>query len=111
MLSYLRQFGILVRPAKTQHYQKGQTAYGKRVVRGAETDNKTEMVIIEKLRNLRRQGFSYWKIADILNSMKIPTKNKGSRWHPTTVMKILKAQEPNANEIEKEEVTNGTDGG
>ncbi len=43
------------------------------------------------MKQLREQGFSYWKIADILNSMNVPTKNRGSRRHPTTVMKILKA--------------------
>ena len=45
------------------------------------------------MKKLREQGFSYWKIADVFNSMGVPTKNEDSRWHPTTVMKILKAQE------------------
>ena len=39
---------------------------------------------------LREQGYSYWKIAEVLNTMKIPTKTRKAKWHPTTVMKILK---------------------
>ncbi len=55
-----------------------------------EEAHKRELETINKMENLKAEGFSYHKIADILNTMKVPTKNKGSRWHGTTVMKILK---------------------
>ena len=68
---------------------KGQTAYGEKRVKREEQAHKREMANIQKMKELRRQGFSYHKIAAIFNSMGIPTKNK-KRWHATTVMKILK---------------------
>jgi hypothetical protein len=53
--------------------------------------NKKASENIERMKTLRDQGYSYWKISEIFNSMGIPTKNSGARWHPTTVMNILNA--------------------
>lgn len=113
ILKYLVHHGIEVREALPGHYRKGQLAYGKRRAKGRETQSNVELLNIEKMKSLRAQGFSYWKIADVFNSMKIPTKNKGSKWHPTTVMKILKAcgDDPLESNIQNEEALNGTDGG
>lgn len=91
ILKYLLKHGIEVREALPDHYQKGQLAYGRRRVKGRELQNGVELQNIEKMKELRAKGFGYHKIADVLNAMGIPTKNKGSRWHGTTVMKILKA--------------------
>ncbi|MEN0059517.1 MAG: recombinase family protein, partial [Bdellovibrio sp.] len=93
ILSNLQRFVIPIRDAKPDHYKRGQVAYGRRTLRSKEIENKRELEVIAKIQNLRSQGVSYWKIAAILNSMNVPTKNRGSRWHPTTVMKILKARE------------------
>lgn len=41
------------------------------------------------MRELRDQGFSYWKIADVLNAMKVPTKTRGGKWLARTVQAIL----------------------
>jgi hypothetical protein len=38
---------------------------------------------------LRGKGFSYWKIADILNAMKVPTKTRKGKWHARSVQQIL----------------------
>ena len=51
--------------------------------------NKRELQNIEKMKQLRDDGFSYWKIADIFNSMGIPTKTKRGRWHARSVQSIL----------------------
>ncbi|MCX6126171.1 MAG: hypothetical protein NTV34_15675 [Proteobacteria bacterium] len=42
-----------------------------------------------KMQNLRSQGFSYWKIADILNTMKVPTKTQRGRRHARSVQQML----------------------
>ena len=41
------------------------------------------------MNDLRAQGFSYWKIADIFNSMKIPTQMGKGKWHAKTIHQIL----------------------
>ncbi|MGB0454999.1 MAG: recombinase family protein [Bacteriovoracaceae bacterium] len=41
------------------------------------------------MRELRDKGYSYGKIAEIFNSMKIPTKTKRGKWHSKSVYNIL----------------------
>ena len=50
---------------------------------------KRELENIERMKRLREQGFSYWKIADVFNSMKIPTKSGRGKWHARYIQKIL----------------------
>lgn len=61
-----------------------------RVVR----DHKREQEVITKVQDLRQRGFSYWKIAAILNAMKVPTKTRRGRWHARSVQMILEAHKP-----------------
>lgn len=111
-MKYLKGYGIPLRSEdEALLHNKGQMAYGERLVNGRVIAHQKELETVEKIKTLRKQGFSYWKIADVLNSMKIPTKNKGSRWHPTTIMKILKTSGIVGFEEQKTEVKNGTDGG
>lgn len=88
----LKAFGIELRDEDEAHsLNKGQTAYGEKRVKREDKDHKRELENIEKMKELRRQGFSYHKVAAIFNSMGIPTKNK-KKWHATTIMKILKSE-------------------
>lgn len=64
--------------------------YGMQLVEGRLHLHEIEQVVIEKIGSLRADGFSYNKIAHILNALGILTKHKRSRWHATTVMKILR---------------------
>ena len=73
--------------------RKGQLGYGERTKKGKPDKHGLELQNIEKMQKLREQGYSYWKIAEVLNTMKIPTKTRRAKWHPTTVMKILKKYE------------------
>jgi hypothetical protein len=87
---YLKLYGIELRPEDVAHrLNKGQVAYGERRIKQREIEHKREIELIAKMQDLRGQGFSYHKIAAILNSMNVPTKNR-KRWHATTVMNILK---------------------
>ncbi|MEO5971153.1 MAG: recombinase family protein, partial [Bdellovibrionia bacterium] len=51
--------------------------------------NQREQENIEKMKTLRVQGFSYWKIAEVFNSMKVPTKTGRGRWHARAIQKNL----------------------
>ena len=95
ILKHLKAEGIAIEGARP-NYVRGQVGYGRRAVKGSEIDCKRELETIEKMKSLRLQGFSYHKIADILNTLKIKTKSRKARWHATTVMKILKASENSA---------------
>ena len=48
-----------------------------------------ESQTIAHIRDLREQGLSIRKIADHLNQTGVPSR--GSKWHPTTVSRILRA--------------------
>jgi len=50
---------------------------------------KTEIDNIQKMQQLRKEGLSYWKIAAVLNAMKVPTKTGRAPWQARTVQRIL----------------------
>lgn len=64
-------------------------AYGKRIVNRQEILHKREQDNIGKMKELRGQGFSYWKIADVFNSMRIPTQTGKGKWYAKTIHQIL----------------------
>lgn len=88
---YLTAFGIETRSSQSGLRMKTGygLAYGKRVIRKTKVDHHGELKMISKMTELRKQGFSYWKIADILNTMKIPTKTRKGKWHARSVQTIL----------------------
>ncbi len=88
----MERYGIPLRDAdQTPWYRRGQLGFGKRVVNGRVTLDQREIDTIEHMRDLHSKGFSYWKIAEILNSMGVPTKSRRAKWQAATVMKIIKA--------------------
>ena len=44
---------------------------------------------IKKMRELRDKGFSYHKIADVFNTLKVPTKTKKGKWYGKTIYQML----------------------
>ena len=44
-----------------------------------------ELKNIEKMKELRGRGFSFERIAEVFNSMKIPTKTRKGEWHRKTI--------------------------
>jgi len=88
----LKRYAIPLRDAdQTQWYRRGQVGYGRRIVNGRVVAHQRELETVERMAALRDQGFSYWKVADILNSMGVPTKSRRAKWQAATVMKILKS--------------------
>ena len=54
--------------------------FGARIVNRKVTTHKKELELIGKMRALRIEGLSYWKIADVLNAWKIPAKTRKGPW-------------------------------
>jgi len=69
VLKYLRLYDIPIRAGGDNIRPKRHLPFGKRIVGRSVEVNKTEHEKILKMARLRTDGFSYWKIADILNSM------------------------------------------
>ncbi len=85
----MRRLGISLRAG--DEIQKGQLAFGQRIKDGHRIRHKKESDVLRRMSDLRKQGFSYHKIADILNTLAISTKTRKSKWHGTTVMNMLKS--------------------
>lgn len=93
VLKRLKECNIPVRSIGTNLKRKRGVAYGQKIEKMQATAHKRELDVIEKMRALRDQGYSYRKIADILNAMKIPTKTRQGKWHGKSVHQILNKQE------------------
>lgn len=90
VVKHLKQFGIPVRESGNIKKRPGYgLAYGKRIINRQEILHKKEQDNIKKMNDLRSQGFSYWKIADVFNSMKIPTQTGKGKWYAKTIHQIL----------------------
>jgi predicted DNA-binding protein YlxM (UPF0122 family) len=86
----LKRFGI---PIKTQDQllkTPQRLKYGEMRRKREIVANQRELLAIEKMKALRAQGFSYWKIADVLNAMGVRTKTGRGMWQARSVMKVMK---------------------
>jgi hypothetical protein len=89
ILKYLKLHGIPVRENGTNQKRKRGLAYGTKV-QGRQVENhQRERENVNKMRELRDKGYSYWKIAEVFNTLKIPTKTRKGKWHAKTVHQIL----------------------
>ena len=89
VLKYLRIHGRPIREVGTNQKRVRGLAYGMKVKERSLAEHKREQEAVLKMRELRDKGFSYWKIADVLNTMKVTTKTRKGRWHARTVLAIL----------------------
>lgn len=89
ILKYLDVFGISIRDNNSSEYRTGEMAYGKKIVKGKVVDDKGEQAIIRKMKLLKVAGNSYWKIAEVLNRNRVPTKKEKSIWSAKTVHQII----------------------
>lgn len=83
---HLKVFKVPLRKADRTRSQLG---YGETWRNRQIAFHKREQEIITKMRELRATGWSYWKIADVLNVWKIPTKTQRGKWHARSVQQIL----------------------
>lgn len=92
VLKYLKIHGIPVRKVGSNQKRGRVLAYGLKIKERSLVEHKREEEAIFKMRELRGKGFSYWKIADVLNAMKVPTKTRKGKWHARTILSILKGK-------------------
>jgi len=92
VVKYLKKFGIALRTAD-QAKTRSQLGFGEQWRQRQVQVNKREQDLIVKMRNLRAEGLSYWKIADVLNAWGIPTKTKKGKWSAKQVHQILRRVE------------------
>ena len=87
---HLKAFGIPLRSEdEANKLQKAQLAYGEKRRNREPQSHQRELETIEKMQELRAQGFSFRKIAQVLTAMKIPTKEGKKKWHPFVIQRIL----------------------
>lgn len=92
IVKHLKAYGIPMRTEDEAHnLNNGQCAFGEKMVSGKTVPHNGELIILRRMQALRTKGYSYWKIAAQLNSNGVATKNRKSKWHATTVMKMLKS--------------------
>jgi hypothetical protein len=66
-----------------------QTQFGLRRVCGELVESPEESETLTKMKALRNQGYSYRDIVQILNSLMVPCRNNGAKWHIKTVYGVL----------------------
>lgn len=72
----MKEFGIPIKNAGSNVARKRGLAYGEKCRERELKAHKRELENVQKMKDLRDKGFSYWKIADVFNSMGIPTKTR-----------------------------------
>ena len=87
----LETFGIQLRSIDDAHkLNKGQVAYGEKVIKGKTVRHCAEQRVLKQMLKLRNEGASFGKIANWLNSEGIPTKNRTAAWDRPTVYKVIR---------------------
>ncbi|MBN23114.1 MAG: hypothetical protein CL678_17650 [Bdellovibrionaceae bacterium] len=90
IINYLKKFEIPTRePSKPVSKSRG-SRYGEKIRGRKYIAHKREQEVIQKMLKLREQGFSYRQIAEILNTMNVPTKRRRGKWQGRVVCEILK---------------------
>ena len=90
----LRRFDIPVREAHKPHNGRvSSPSYGTKLRSGRASPHVAEQQMIETIKELRAQGLTLRKVAEILTNMGVPTKKRGKSWHPEMVKRILDRME------------------
>lgn len=88
---YLHKFRI--RKNKNPGRSRQNLALGKKLKNGKLVDHKQELRTIKTISDLYlKQQLSTRKIAEILNTLKVPTKRQGKNWDHSTIISVLKNQ-------------------
>ena len=89
--SALVKANIPIRGIGNTYKNHQQLPYGKRRKNGEIIDHKAEQAILNAITRMKtKEGLSNNAIAKILTEMKVPTKQKGKKWHAETIRLILK---------------------
>jgi hypothetical protein len=85
----LAKFDIPIREQHLPHGHPSQPKFGEQIRKGRSVVHLVEQRVIETVRKLKVEGLSLRKIAEVLDQMKVPTKERGKKWHPEMVRRIL----------------------
>jgi len=97
ILSSINQFEVEMlrnRISEVKQYKKsnnlvyGNLIFGKTKDGDRLIDNVDELKVIKYMKNLRKRGYSYFKISDRLNQRNIKSKN-GNQWYGSGVRNVL----------------------
>ena len=97
ILSSINQFEVEMlrnRISEVKQYKKsndlvyGNLIFGKSKDGERLIDNVDELKVIKYMKNLRKRGYSYFKISDRLNQRNIKSKN-GNQWYGSGVRNVL----------------------
>ena len=97
ILSSINQFEVEMlrnRISEVKQYKKsndlvyGNLIFGKTKDGEKLIDNVDELKVIKYMKNLRKRGYSYFKISDRLNQRNIKSKN-GNQWYGSGVRNVL----------------------
>lgn len=89
VLDALAEFDIPIREPHQHHGNPSQPRFGQQFRKNILIDYKVEQRIIMVINELREQGFSFRKIAKVLNDMRVATKCDGKAWHPEMIRRII----------------------
>ncbi len=89
-LKYLKLNNIPIREACVAIHKNRNVRYGEKNRSRRRMSHEREQEVIQKMVFLRDKGYSYRKIAEILDTMKIPTKTRKTKWQARVVQEILK---------------------
>lgn len=92
MTAALAKFDIPAREPHLPHGHPSQPKFGEKIRKGKAVIHVVEQRVIETVWKLKEEGLSLRKIAEVLDQMKIPTKERGKKWHPEIVRRILGGQ-------------------
>lgn len=87
VVKHLKLFGI---PLRSEDLRlTGRQVFGYKQRRQRPEIHQREQAEIKKMQELRNQGLTYQKIAEILNVMGISTKRGKKRWYAKTVRSVI----------------------
>ncbi len=84
----LQKMGVLIRNHEKKKKDLLHKKYGYRRVKGKTVEHQAEQRTIKTIFHLREQKLSFDKVAEILHTLKIPTKTKGKKWNSGMVRNI-----------------------
>jgi hypothetical protein len=89
IMARLRAFDIPLRHEAEGYKTRSQLGFGQTMRQNRVIANQRELAAIRKMQKLRERGWSYWKIADVMNDWGIRTKTGKGKWHARSVQQIL----------------------
>lgn len=85
----LIEFGLKRKRQGEAGQNPAQAPYGFRKVEGKLILHLAEQRVVQSVKKMSESGLSYRTICEFLNSIKVPTKNRGKSWQPEMVRRLL----------------------